>query len=469
MIDVTPFIKTLNGKPVAVFGLGLSGLATINALKAAGASVIAWDDKIPAQQAAEKLGANIMPLDVTALENCACLILAPGVPYTHNPHAVVIAAQEAGVEIIGDLEILHRVNHGHKTIGITGTNGKSTTTALTAHILNSAGKTSSMGGNIGKPVLDLDIPKNDGAFVLEISSYQVDLCPTFRPDIAALMNITPDHIDRHGSVEGYAAAKEHMFEGEGLAVIGVDDEPSVTIYEHMLAFETGTRKVVPVSCNRELESGIYVLDGQLYDRMDGALPLPPISLNGITTLMGTHNHQNAAIAYAICKLCGLKADEILTHIKTYPGLPHRQFTARTINGVAYINDSKATNAVSAGKALASYSNIYWIAGGRPKEGGLNGLENLLSNVKHTFIIGEAMEEFSGWLTLHSAPHTNSGTLQAALAQAHDMAQAARGQPGGAGVVLLSPACASFDQFKSFEERGNVFMNLIMDLREEEAA
>jgi UDP-N-acetylmuramoylalanine--D-glutamate ligase len=251
--------------------------------------------------------------------------------------------------------------------------------------------------------------------------------------------------------------KEKMFEGAGIAIIGVDDAPSLAIYERILAFETGQRSAVPVSCLREIDSGIYVLDGQLYDKTGQFIA--PQSLNGITTLAGVHNHQNAAMAYGVCRALGLDADEILKHIKTYPGLPHRQLTARTMNGVSYINDSKATNAVSAEKALLAYNNIYWIAGGRPKAGGLNGLENAISHVKCAFLIGEAMEEFSEWLVKHSIPHENSGTLEAALLAAHQAAQAARGQPGGAGVVLLSPACASFDQFKSFEERGDVFCKL----------
>jgi UDP-N-acetylmuramoylalanine--D-glutamate ligase len=210
-----------------------------------------------------------------------------------------------------------------------------------------------------------------------------------------------------------------------------------------------------------------VSDGQLFDKT-GHFKVAQ-SLNGITTLAGEHNHQNAAMAYAVSRALGLDANEILKHIKTYPGLPHRQLTARTINGVAYINDSKATNAVSAEKALLAYNNIYWIAGGRPKAGGLNGLEKAISHVKCAFLIGEAMEEFSEWLVKYSIPHENSGTLESALLSAHQAAQAARGQPGGAGVVLLSPASASFDQFKSFEERGDVFCRLVGALPDEEGS
>lgn len=462
MIDLKAFVETLNGKPVAVFGLGASGLATIEAFVKAGAPVLAWDDKKDHLEQAEKLGAKTISLNAAELKKCAFLVLAPGVPlHFPKPHDVVKAAQDAGIEVIGDLEVLHLMHHGRRTVGITGTNGKSTTTALTAHILKSSGHAMAMGGNIGNAALSLTMPKKDGTFVLEISSYQIDLCPTFRPDISVLMNITPDHLDRHGSFEDYAKAKEKMFEGEGDAIVCVDDEPSQDIYDRLVAFETGHRRVIPVSCKRDLEGGIYVLDGHLHDTT--GKNIAPISLNGITTLAGVHNHQNAAAAYAICRLIGLDPQTIFAGIKTYPGLAHRQQTVRTINGVAYINDSKATNAASAGNALASYSKIYWIVGGRPKDGGLEGLEHLMGRVKHAYVIGEAMEQFSNWLGQHSVEHTNCGTIQEALNEAHQRAQALRGKPGGAGVVLLSPACASYDQFQSFEERGNVFSALVQKL------
>lgn len=459
MIDVTPFVKTLNDKPVAVFGLGLSGLATVRALLSAGARVIAWDDNPDSCRAAAQAGADIRPLGPDVLGACACLVLSPGVPLHYPaPHEVVSAANLAGVEIIGDLEILHRCAHGRRTVAITGTNGKSTTTALVGHILEQAGRGVMVGGNIGRPVLAMELPAEDGVIVLEISSYQIDLCPSFKPEIAVLVNITPDHIDRHGTFDGYAAAKQRLFEGQGTAILSVDDEPCRKIHDRLIAFELGQRAVVPVSVERDLDFGIVVEGGQIFDKT-GKYAAPQ-SLNGITTLTGVHNHQNAAMAYAVCHVLGLAPDDILAHMKTYPGLPHRQFTARTINGVAYVNDSKATNAVSAGRALSSYNSIYWICGGRPKEGGLNGLELFMSRVRRAYVIGEAMEAFSAWLTLHSVEHENCGTLQAALAQAHADAQAARGQPGGAGVVLLSPACASFDQFKSYEERGEVFEHLV---------
>jgi len=475
MIDCTAFVESLDGKPVAVFGLGLSGLASVEALVNAGAKVLAWDDTADAHGAAKKAGADVKQLDEKVLEQCACLILAPGVPlHFPKPHPVVLAARAADIEIIGDLEVLHRCAHGRKTIGITGTNGKSTTTALITHILKESGQSVAMGGNIGKPVLALEMPEKKGFFVLEVSSYQIDLCPSFRPDMAVLLNITPDHIDRHGSFDKYAHAKERLFEGseseEGLAIISLDDEPCRKIYERLLAGKLGNRRVRPVSCEGSVEKGVYAKDGVLFDNRENQ-NIEIGSLNAIPTLRGTHNHENAAVAFAVCCSVdvGLEAEEILKHIRTFEGLPYRQFPTRTINGVAYINDSKATNAEAAGKALASYRNIYWIAGGRPKGEGLQDIVPYLSNIKHVFLIGEAMMAFAGWLDQYSIPYTLSGELTHAVNDAHAMAQQQRGQPGGAGTVLLSPACASFDQFKSFEARGDLFSALVEGLEEKSVA
>lgn len=468
-MNLKPFIKTLEGKPVAVFGLGLSGLAVVKALHESGAKIYAWDDDEKRRAAAKKAGASIKELDEKTLSQCGALVLAPGVPLHYpSPHPVVKAARKAGTEIIGDLEVFHRAGHGRKTIGVTGTNGKSTTAALIHHIVQAAGKKAVLGGNIGTAVFDLKLPPKEGAIVLEMSSYQIDLCPTFHPDIAVLLNITPDHIDRHGSFENYAAAKEAIFGGEGLAVISVDDEPCRAIYERILAFETGKRRCVPISCKERLEKGVYVEEGKLMDAQ-GDEPVEVGVLSGLSTLRGQHNHQNAAAAYAVCRELGLAPAEIMAGMKTYPGMVHRQYPVRVMNGVSYINDSKATNAEAAAKALAAYSKIFWIAGGRPKDGGLKGIEPFCKNIKHAFLIGEAMNEFAGWLEDHSVEHTLCRTLDKAVAQAHEMAQDQRGQPGEPAVVLLSPACASFDQFSSFEERGDHFTKLVQALSEQDEA
>jgi UDP-N-acetylmuramoylalanine--D-glutamate ligase len=314
------------------------------------------------------------------------------------------------------------------------------------------------------PALNLDLPGKEEAFILEISSFQMDLCPTFRPDIAVLLNVTPDHIDRHGSFEAYAAAKARMFEGAGTAVISADDKTC-----RALSKDVGKgveRDIVTFSVDRDLRAGaeegraVCILeDGTVIDMM-GNTPVEAGNLNQAKALQGRHNAQNAAASYAVCRLLGLTPEEIAEGFKTYPGLAHRQLCVRVINGVSYVNDSKATNAQATATALTCFQNIYWIVGGRPKAGGLNGLEALTERVRHAFVIGEAEEAFSDWLERHGVPHHRSHTLEAAVAEAHRIAQEERGQPGGAGVVLLSPACASFDQFTSFEARGDAFAALV---------
>jgi UDP-N-acetylmuramoylalanine--D-glutamate ligase len=394
----------------------------------------------------------------------ACLVPAPGVPLYHpQPHAVVARALDAGTEIIGDIEILHRAGHGRKVIGITGTNGKSTTTALTGHILKTCGIPVSVGGNIGQAALDMDLPGEAGWLVLEISSYQMDLCPGFRPDIGVLLNISPDHIDRHGSLERYIEAKERMFDAqEGRAIIGCDDDHAAAVLAR--ACEAGRLKAVPVSAGKKVQGGVYIHHDRLIDDMDGEAQ--DICSAVMKTLPGQHNRQNLCAAYVAARQCGLAPEDIAEAAKTYPGLPHRQQLVRVINGVAYVNDSKATNADAAVRALSCYRNIFWILGGKPKEGGLDGVEPYLDRVHHAFLIGEAMEAFALWLDKHGIPYNFSQTLERAVPEAHAMAQEDRGKPGGAGTVLLSPACASFDQFSGFEERGEVFAALCDALSEE---
>lgn len=461
MIDLTALKQELKEKPVAVFGLGLSGLAAVRALKASGVRVTAWDDKPEARAEAAASGAEIADLLNADISGYAFLVLAPGIPLTFpKPHPVVIRAQEAGLEIIGDVELFHRANPEVVTIGITGTNGKSTTTAMIGHILGQNHVLVQVGGNIGRAVLDLDPPAEGSVIVLELSSYQLDLCPTFAPTYAIHLNLTPDHIDRHGSVEGYIEAKMRIFRGSGKAIIGIDDAPSLAMFGKVQ--KAGERDLYAISVTQKITRGIHVDNSTLYDAM-GREGIEVGNLSGCKTLVGIHNHQNAAAAYAVCILLGLKTEAILAAMATYPGLPHRMFITRVINGVAYVNDSKATNADAAGKALGSYRNIYWILGGKAKEGGLNSLEPYTGRIRQAYVIGEASEEFATWLHNHGVAVNRCETLDRALMEAHRMAQAERGQPGGMGVVLLSPACASFDQFKSYEHRGDVFTALVNDL------
>lgn len=467
-IDITPFVQSLQEKTVAVLGIGASGLSVIKALVKAGVKVYGWDDKEDGREKGRKAGAEITELTKDILPLCDCLIVAPGVPLNHpDPHHAVDLARTLGVEIIGDIEIFYRSQPERKIIALTGTNGKSTTATLIAHILNNCGVKTALAGNIGVPVLDVKLPPKGGAVVLELSSFQLDLVSKFTADIGIVINLTLDHIDRHGSMDEYGAIKEKIFSGKGLAaIIGVDDEYCAAMYQRLK--ESEGRKIIPVSILEELGYGVSAVGGKLVDALDGAPDaehdMP--SLNNIQTLNGAHNKQNAAIAYAAARMMGLEAGAILEAMKSYPGLAHRQFVTRLISGVAYINDSKATNADAAATALACNSNIYWILGGKPKEGGLRGLEMYMERVKHAFLIGQASEDFADWLDKYGVEYTKSGTLDVAVKQAHEMAQGHRGQPGGAGVVLLSPACASYDQFKSFEDRGDQFTAFVNALPED---
>lgn len=458
MIDLSSYADTLNGKPIAVFGLGISGLSAVRALVSAGIEVTAWDDNKDSCDKARDLGAVIEDLTKIDLSGFAALLLAPGVPYSFEPHAVVVNAQNAGIEIIGDLELLHRANHGVKVIGITGTNGKSTTTALMAHVLNECGLKVVMGGNIGKAVFDIDMTQGVDVLVLEISSYQMDLCPTFRPDISILLNITPDHLDRHGSMDAYIKAKAKILEGKGVAIISVDDDFTQKLFDE--TFCQGNRKVIPVSMKSEITEGFFVNKGVLFENARGEnKEVGLLNRSEFENLKGLHNYQNASCVLVTARKLGVEDKDVFEAFKTYPGLLHRQYLVTKKNKVTYINDSKATNAEAAAKALSSYDGIYWIVGGRSKEMGLEGLEIFKSKIIKTYVIGEASKEFSAWLQHHGFGHELCKTLDIATQKAHEEAQALN-EPA---VVLLSPACASWDQYSSFEVRGQAFTDQVNDL------
>ncbi len=456
MIDLSFYAQKLDKKNVAVFGLGLSGLAAIKALISADISVTAWDDNQDNRDKAEVLGAVIFDLTQADLSVFDFLLLAPGVPYSFEPHAVVVNAQKHNLEIIGDLELLHRSGHEVKTIGITGTNGKSTTTALMAHILNECGVKTIMGGNIGKAVMDLDISDNIDVLVLEISSYQMDLCPTYRPDVSMLLNITPDHLDRHGSMDDYVGAKQKILEGQGVAIVSVDDDFTMKAFDS--AFCQGIRKVIPVSVHSTIPEGVFVKDGYLIENKYGE-DVKVGSLGGLETLRGLHNQQNAAFTYVAAKTFSLEDSAVFKAFATYAGLPHRQYLVTQNNNVSYINDSKATNAEAAAKALSSYDNIFWIVGGKPKNGGLKGLEIFKDKIKKSYLIGEATEEFSGWFKEYGFEFSVFEALNEATEAAYQDSK----DTESPATVLLSPACASWDQFSSFEVRGDVFTDKVLEL------
>jgi UDP-N-acetylmuramoylalanine--D-glutamate ligase len=449
MIAVTEF----NNERVAVLGLARSGLAAAQALQRGGARVMAWDDAAKRREDAAAVGLPLVDLAATDLTGVRALVLSPGIPHTFPaPHRVAARARDAGVPIIGDIELLARSCRSARYVGVTGTNGKSTTTALVAHILASAGRRVAAGGNIGVPALLLDALGADGTYVLEMSSYQLELTPSLAFDVAVLLNITPDHLDRHGGMAGYVAAKELIFarqrEGQS-AVIGIDDPTCRGIAARLAA---GKRQRV-VTISAQDAADVFVADGRLIDAMAGERR-SVLDLRAVERLPGRHNWQNAAAAYAVVRCLGLGADAAVAGIRSFAGLAHRQELIAVIDGVRYVNDSKATNADATANALACYDAIYWIAGGIAKEGGIAALAPFFPRIRRAFLIGEAAPAFAATLEGRVA-YERSGTLDAAVAAAH---AAARGQKGAA--VLLSPACASFDQFSDFEARGARFRALV---------
>lgn len=463
-----------SGQHLAVLGLGGSGIAAAQALAASGVTVTTWDDNAAPRLNASDAGLTVRDLAGVSWDDLDGLVMSPGIPLTHpKPHPVAAAAMAAARPVLGDIELLAEVAAPATTIAITGTNGKSTTTALVHHILKAAGRKAAVGGNLGPPALDLEHPGADGFFVLELSSYQLDLCRDARFDIAVLLNITPDHIDRHGDMAGYVSAKGRIFRDRSdtvstggaakqIAVIGIDDEHGRAFADD-LAQRPGWQ-VIPVSVGAAVKGGACVIDGQLFDGLDGATDNPVAELSDIETLPGAHNWQNAAAAYAICRAAGLSTDEIVPHLAAYPGLPHRQEIVGRLGTVRFINDSKATNGEATAKALSSYEAIYWIAGGIAKADGLGPAAPYFDNVRHAFLIGEAAESFADEIG-DRLPITQAGDLATATRLATEAATA----DGGDAVVLLSPAAASFDQFPNFGARGDAFRACVAEIVGEDAA
>jgi UDP-N-acetylmuramoylalanine--D-glutamate ligase len=461
---VTP-ITTFAGKRVAVFGLGGSGLVSCSALLAGGADVVAFDDN--AESVAKARAAGIPTADLHAIDwsRIAALVLAPGVPLTHpEPHWTVKLAQAAKVEIIGDIELFCRERR--KTapdaplICITGTNGKSTTTALVAHLLRSAGRDVQMGGNIGVAILSLQPPVSGRCYVIECSSYQIDLAPSIDASVGILTNLSQDHLDRHGTMENYAAVKERLVQQSELSLVGVDDPASEAIFKRL---DEADRNVIQVSAVRALPWGYYVRGTQVVGKGGGETEAQAEVLGdlaGISTLRGQHNAQNAAFACAAVLHCGVEPKDIAAGLKTFPGLPHRLEEIGRKGRVLFVNDSKATNADSADKALSSFpGDIFWILGGKAKEGGITPLTHFFPKIAKAYLIGEATEEFAKVLD-GKVPYERCGTLDVATARAAaDAGISTAAEP----VVLLSPACASFDQYRNFEIRGDHFRKLVKDL------
>ena len=409
------------GKRYAVLGLARSGRATVRALLASGADVVAWDESEQARAQVVCDCADPLTLDLTGF---AGVIVSPGVPL--NTHPIKPHADRFGVPVIGDIELFAQARGElppHKVVGITGTNGKSTTTALVHHILKTAGVPTTMGGNIGLPILAQDPLPEGGVYVLELSSFQIDLTFNLDCDVAVLLNITPDHLDRYGGFDAYAASKARLFEMQSTT--------------HAAIFGDSTEAGCRVAGDR---ANAEVIDGESYQ--DDARP----------TLAGLHNAENVGAAVHACQALGLSADVIWAGVNTYPGLPHRMERVREVGGVLYVNDSKATNPDSTAPALAAYAAVHWICGGQAKTKSLDACAPHFPHVQAAYTIGEAGALFADLLRPH-VPVTESGTLANAVAQA-----AAAAQPGE--TVLLSPACASFDQFRDFEDRGETFRALV---------
>ena len=492
MIPVPGF----EGRRIAVFGLGRSGLTAARALKAGGALPVLWDDSVSSRMQAEAEGFDVEDLTSADWSGFAALVLSPGAPLTHpEPHWTVGKARDAGVEVIGDIELFARAiaalpeGERPKVVAITGTNGKSTTTALIGWVLKQGGMTVHVGGNIGIGVLALPSPTPGAVYVIEVSSYQLDLTTSFAPDVAILTNISPDHLERHGGMEGYVAAKARIFQAQGtdgLALVGVDEswgrtlagdlasagrhvttvstsvhpreggdpglsgEPSARhASEGGSGSGTGAKAWVPAFAGMhgiEAGAGVLRIDGELITDLSAARSLP-----------GRHNAQNAAFAYAAARALGVSHDVAVEGLLTFPGLAHRMEEVGRLGRVRFINDSKATNADAARQALSSYERSFWIAGGRAKGGGIDDLEDLFPRVVEAFLIGEAAGPFAA--RLGETPHRISGDMASAVKAAAEAAAAT----GREEVVLLSPAAASFDQYPDFEARGEAFRAAVLNL------
>ncbi len=449
-------------KNVVVLGLGRSGASAVRACKEAGAHVVAWDDQETARDKARTLGISLTDLTTIDWKDVDYFILSPGIPHDHPaPHPHVARAKLAGISPISDIDVLCISQPKATYIAITGTNGKSTTTSLIGHILKEKGAAVETGGNIGIPALDLMPLQEDGIYVLEMSSYQLEISPHFHAHIGVLLNITPDHLERHGGMEGYVAAKCGIYRNatpEDTLVVSVDDPYCLAIYEALQ--EAGTVKLLPISLSQLLPVGISVQDGILYENMN-----PIVDVREFERLKGRHNWQNIAAVYGALRVFALTPNEIIRPIASFPGLPHRQQIVARHKNVLFINDSKGTNAEATEKALTCYQGtpLYLLLGGRQKEGGISSLKPYFPSITHAFLYGEATKDFALTLT-GKVSYTCCHTLIEATQKAAEMAFS---RHHAEAVVLLSPACASFDQFRDFEDRGGAFCLYVAEIVKEE--
>ena len=456
MIPVPSFAN----KRVAVMGLGVAGLATARALAASGADVLAWDDAEAGRTAAAAAG--IAATDLGAVDWTADLplVLSPGIPDAFPaPHPVAAAAGAAKAEILCDIELLARSVPAATCVTVTGTNGKSTTTALIGHILRAAGRRVEVGGNFGPPALGLEPLDAGGIYVLELSSYQLDRTYSLRAQATVLLNIAEDHLERHGGLDGYIAAKRRSFDlaaPDATVIVGIDDPLARSLADRAEA--TG-RTVIRVSGRRYVACGVGMRGSTLHDDTPDSGGLQ-VDLAGAAALNGTHNYQNAAAAWAACRALAVAPQAIAAAFATFPGLPHRQERVGEADAdgrtVIFVNDSKATNTAAAARALLAYDDIFWIAGGRGKQGGYEELTPALASLRGAFLIGEDAPAIARFLaeTAPALPVTVSGTLERGIAGAWEAATGTDAPDNP--VILLSPACASFDQYPNFGARGDAF-------------
>ena len=450
-------LPSYDRKIAAVLGLGRTGLSTCQALVAGGGRIWAWDDDETRRAEASAKGVPIVNLDICNWQRVESLILSPGMPWRHpRPHRLVRRARAAGLPVIGDMELLAENQPGRRIVGVTGTNGKSTTSALIARLLQHAAIGTQLGGNIGLPVLDLLPKPPDDIYVLELSSYQLDLTERLKCAVAVILNLSPDHLDRHGGMAGYVRAKRRILrnqDAEDWAIIGVDDADGQKICRQLRTARD--RRVVPISAGRRAEDGVYVIDGRLIDDLDGRAR-DVGNLRAAAHLQGVHNWQNAAAAYAAARALGVTPEQALDGMVGFRGLAHRMEPVGMVDGVCFVNDSKATNPEAAARSLACYRPVYWIAGGRAKQDDLDAVLPHLDRVRRAYLIGEAADRFAALLA-NRLDCVACGDLDHAVRAAADDAR--RERLDGA-TVLLAPAAASFDQFTDFEARGDAFRMLV---------
>lgn len=455
-------VRGVLGNRVAVLGLGRSGLAAAKALAEGGAEPVLWDDSSEARTRAEDEGYTIHDLTKPeGFREVALLVVSPGIPHLFpHPNPVIKAAWEAGVPVDNDIGLFFRslarpewdrYDVPPRVVAVTGSNGKSTTAALIDHCLSAAGKSSQLAGNIGRGVLDIDPPEDGDVVVLELSSYQTELARALTPDIAVFTNLSPDHLDRHGGHGGYFAAKRRLFAegGPDRAVIGVDEDEGLFL-ANQLSEGAEDMRVIKVSVTQKLAGvgwSVFARKGFLAEWRH-ARQVANIDLREIAGLPGRHNHQNACAAFGALRALGLAPRQIAQGFESFEGLPHRSQTVALLNGVRYVNDSKATNVDSAAQALQAFPNIRWIAGGLGKEGGIGALQKHLSAVRKAYLIGHSALEFA--LQLGALDVEICETIERAVALA-----AAEAEEGD--TVLLAPAAASFDQYPNFEKRGEAFI------------